>query len=134
MTKNYDAKVDTRICKTCEQEFPATLEYFFKQKNTNIGLKSNCKPCQLEYNKKIKKIPYEPVIVKTFWKKYEEQELNSMSDEEVMNLIDSHVQTFMDSWQRRNKGKDFPDLAKGTMADVRNKRTDINKSPRIIGK
>lgn len=75
---------------------------------------------------------YEPVIVKSFWRKHTEEELNSMSDEQIMQLIDSHVETFMDSWQKRNKGKDFPDLAKGTIADVRNKRTNISKSPKII--
>ena len=77
---------------------------------------------------------YEPVIVKSFWRKHKEQELMAMSDEEVMQLVDSHVETFMDSWQKRNKGKDFPDLAKGTIADVRNKRTDYSKSPRIARK
>ena len=75
---------------------------------------------------------YEPVIVKSFWRKHTEAELNSMSDEQIMQLIDSHVETFMDSWQKRNKGKDFPDLAKGTIADVRNKRTDISKAPKIV--
>ena len=74
---------------------------------------------------------YEPVIVKSFWRKYNEEELNSMTDEKVMQLIDSHVETFMDSWQKRNKGKDFPDLAKGTIADVRNKRTNARKAPTI---
>jgi len=77
---------------------------------------------------------YEPVIVKSFWRKYNEEELNSMTDEQVMQLIDSHVETFMDSWQKRNKGKDFPDLAKGTIADVRNKRTNIDKAPKIVRK
>tara|TARA_R110000868_G_scaffold191396_1_gene435602 strand:+ start:444 stop:695 length:252 start_codon:yes stop_codon:yes gene_type:complete len=75
---------------------------------------------------------YEPVIVKSFWRKHTEEELNNMSDEEVMELVDFHVETFMDSWQKRNKGKDFPDLAKGTIADVRNKRTNISKSPKIV--
>ena len=75
---------------------------------------------------------YEPVIVKSFWRKHNESELKSMSDEQIMQLIDSHVETFMDSWQKRNKGKDFPDLAKGTIADVRNKRTNISKSPKIV--
>jgi hypothetical protein len=74
---------------------------------------------------------YEPVIVKSFWRKHNEAELNAMSDEQIMQLIDSHVETFMDSWQKRNKGKDFPDLAKGTIADVRNKRTNISKAPKI---
>jgi len=75
---------------------------------------------------------YEPVIVKSFWRKHNEAELNAMSDEQVMALVDSHVETFMDSWQKRNKGKDFPDLAKGTIADVRNKRTNIDKAPKIV--
>ena len=76
---------------------------------------------------------YEPVIVKSFWRKHTEEELNTMSDEQIMQLVDFHVENFMDSWQKRNKGKDFPDLAKGTIADVRNKRTNVSKSPRIIG-
>jgi hypothetical protein len=75
---------------------------------------------------------YEPVIVKSFWRKHTEEELSTMSDEQIMQLIDSHVERFMDSWQKRNKGKDFPDLAKGTIADVRNKRTNISKAPKII--
>ena len=82
--------------------------------------------------KKMKK-EYEPVIVKSFWRKHNEKELNAMSDEEVMQLVDSHVENFMDSWQKRNKGKDFPNLEKGTMADIRNKRTDARKAP-IVGK
>ena len=74
---------------------------------------------------------YEPVIVKSFWRKHNEAELNAMSDEQVMQLVDSHVEAFMDSWQKRNKGKDFPNLEKGTMADIRNKRTDARKAPLV---
>ena len=77
---------------------------------------------------------YEPVVVKSFWRKYNIEDIKTMSDEEVMQLVDSHLEQYMDGWQKRNKGKDLPDLAKGTIADVRNKRTNINKSPRIIGK
>ena len=76
---------------------------------------------------------YEPVIVKSFWRKHTEAELNSMSDEQVMELVDFHVERFMDSWQKRNKGKDFPNLEKGTMADIRNKRTNARKAP-IVGR
>ena len=75
---------------------------------------------------------YEPVVVKSFWRKYNIEEIKTMSDEEVMQLVDSHLEQYMDGWQKRNKGKDLPDLAKGTIADVRNKRTNINKSPRIV--
>ena len=76
---------------------------------------------------------YEPVVVKSFWRKYNIEDIKTMSDEEVMQLVDSHLEQYMDGWQKRNKGKDLPDLAKGTIADVRNKRTNVSKSPRIIG-
>lgn len=74
---------------------------------------------------------YEPVIIKSFWRKYKEEDINSMTDEQVMQLIDNHLDTYIKSWQSRNKGKDLPDLAKGTIADVRNKRTNIKKEPKI---
>ena len=77
---------------------------------------------------------YEPVVVKSFWRKYNIEDIKTMSDEEVMQLVDSHLEQYMDGWQKRNKSKDLPDLAKGTIADVRNKRTNINKSPRIVRK
>jgi hypothetical protein len=49
-----------------------------------------------------------------------------------MQVIDAHLEQYIEGWQKRNKGKDLPDLAKGTIADVRNKRTNISKSPRIV--
>ena len=75
---------------------------------------------------------YEPVVVKSFWRKYNIEDIKTMSDEEVMQLVDSHLEQYMDGWQKRNKGKDLPDLAKGTIADVRNKRTNISKAPKIV--
>lgn len=74
---------------------------------------------------------YEPVVIKSFWRKYSEQEIGAMTDEQVMQLIDSHLETYIKSWQSRNKGKNLPDLAKGTIADVRNKRTGAKKAPVI---
>ena len=76
---------------------------------------------------------YEPVVVKSFWRKHNEAELNAMSDEEVMQIVDAHLEQYIIGWQKRNPGKDLPDLAKGTIADVRNKRTNISKAPRIVG-
>jgi 5-methylcytosine-specific restriction endonuclease McrA len=35
----------TRICTECEREFPATLEYFYKNSKGRPGLKSTCKEC-----------------------------------------------------------------------------------------
>lgn len=35
----------TRTCTSCKTEYPATLEYFYKQRNGKYGLKSICKDC-----------------------------------------------------------------------------------------
>lgn len=75
---------------------------------------------------------YEPVVVKSFWRKHNEEQIQAMSDEEVLQLVDAHLEQYIEGWQKRNKGKDLPDLAKGTIADVRNKRTDISKAPKIV--
>jgi len=75
---------------------------------------------------------YEPVVVKSFWRKYNEEQIQAMSDEEVMQIVDAHLEQYIMGWQKRNKGKDLPDLAKSTIADVRNKRTKISKAPKIV--
>jgi hypothetical protein len=75
---------------------------------------------------------YEPVVVKSFWRKYKEDQIQSMSDEEVNKIVDAHLEQYITGWQKRNKGKDLPDLAKSTIAMVRDKRTNISKSPKIV--
>ena len=54
-----------------------------------------------------------------------------MSEEEVTKIVDAHLEQYITGWQKRNPNKDLPDLAKSTIADVRNKRTNISKSPKI---
>lgn len=43
---------ETKICTKCENNLPATSEYFHKQKNGKYGLKPWCKVCTNEYMKK----------------------------------------------------------------------------------
>lgn len=75
---------------------------------------------------------YEPAIISHFYRKNKMEDLMVMSDEEVMKRIDEYLETYIDSWQKRNKGKDLPDISVSTLAMVRNKRTDARKAPRII--
>ena len=35
-----------RTCTTCKKTKPATLEYFYRQKNGKYGLSSKCKECK----------------------------------------------------------------------------------------
>lgn len=80
--------------------------------------------------KKMKK-PYEPAIISHFYRKNKMEDLMVMSDEELMQRIDEYLDTYIASWQKRNKGKDLPPIQTSTIAMVRDKRTNVNKSPRI---
>ena len=46
---NTDKSI-TKICTTCGREFPATLEYFHRQKRGKYGVTSECKFCIAEKN------------------------------------------------------------------------------------
>ena len=41
-----------RICSMCKKEFPATEEYFYKNKSSPDGCKSICKLCIKTYDAK----------------------------------------------------------------------------------
>ena len=77
------------------------------------------------------KKPYEPAIISHFYRKNKMEDLMVMSDEELMQRIDEYLDTYIASWQKRNKGKDLPPIQTSTIAMVRDKRTNVNKSPRI---
>ena len=65
---------------------------------------------------------YEPVVVKSFWRKYNEEQIQAMSEEEVMQIIDSHLEQYIEGWKKRNKGKDLPTIPSATIAMIRNKK------------
>jgi hypothetical protein len=43
----------TKTCKTCQEQFPATIEYFNKHKGGKYGLMAKCRSCYKIYNQKI---------------------------------------------------------------------------------
>jgi hypothetical protein len=83
---------------------------------------------------KMAKRPYEPAIISHFYNSVSMEDLMVMSDEDTDKKINDYLDEYMDRWQKRNKGKNFPDISVSTMAMVRNKRTDYSKSPRIARK
>ena len=46
---------DKKKCNKCKVELPATTEYFYGRKDSNIGLRSSCKVCEGEVRKKWRK-------------------------------------------------------------------------------
>lgn len=67
---------------------------------------------------------YEPPIISHFYRKNKMEDLMVMEDEEVMQKIDDYLETYITSWQKRNKGKDLPTIPSATIAMVRNKKME----------
>jgi hypothetical protein len=63
----------------------------------------------------------EPGLLSRFWKHNDPSELNYMTDEQVVQLIDEYLDRYITSYQKRNPGKDLPNIG-STLAEVRNKR------------
>ncbi len=75
---------------------------------------------------------YEPAIISHFYRKNKMEDLMVMEDAERDTKIDEYLDIYIDSWLKRNKGKDLPTIPTSTIAMVRDKRTNISKSPKII--
>jgi hypothetical protein len=72
--------------------------------------------------KAVKMKNYEPAIISHFYRKNKIEDLMVMEDEEVMKRIDKYLETYIASWQKRNKGKDLPTIPSATIGMVRNKK------------
>jgi hypothetical protein len=75
----------------------------------------------------------EPGLMSRFWKHNSPSELNDMTDEQVLQIIDEYLERYITSFQKRNPGKDLPNIGT-TLAEVRNKRTNISKGPTVPGR
>ena len=60
-------------------------------------------------------------LISRFWKHNNPSELNHMTDEQVVQLIDEYLDRYITSYKKRNPGKDLPNIG-STLAEVRNKR------------
>lgn len=67
---------------------------------------------------------YEPAIISHFYRKNSMEDLMVMDDVERDKKIDDYLDTYIASWQKRNKGKDLPTIPSATIAMVRNKKME----------
>ena len=72
-------------------------------------------------------------LLSRFWKHNSPAEINNMTDEEVLQLVDEYLDKYITSYEKRNPGKDLPNIGV-TLAEVRNKRTKVSKKPQISGR
>lgn len=75
----------------------------------------------------------EPGLISRFWKHNNPADINSMTDEQVLQLVDEYLDRYISSYKKRNPGKDLPNIG-STLAEVRNKRTKVSKKPQIPGR
>lgn len=72
-------------------------------------------------------------LLSRFWKHNNPADLNNMTDEEVLQLVDAYLDRYISAYEKRNPGKDLPNIGT-TLAEVRNKRTKVSKKPKITGR
>lgn len=75
----------------------------------------------------------QPGLFSRFYKHNPIEQLMTMTDEEISIAIDEYLEKYIDGFKKRNPGKDLPNIG-NTLAEVRNKRTNISKKPIIPGR
>lgn len=63
----------------------------------------------------------EPGLISRFWKHNNPADLNSMTDDQVLQLVDEYLERYISAYEKRNPGKDLPNIGI-TLNEVRNKR------------
>mgnify|MGYP001583955538 CR=1 FL=1 len=95
------SEIKLRKCTKCQKEYPATLEYFGKEKNTKLGLTSICKFC--------KKKKYESNIEenrenrRNYYKVHKEELIKKATEYNVTHEDDRKI--YLKLWRIKNQQK-----------------------------
>lgn len=65
----------------------------------------NIKPLE---QRGLKKAGSEPNVVKSFWKEHSMDQIEQMTDEEIIQAIDKYLDVFIDRQKKQNPTWDFP--------------------------
>ena len=77
----------------------------YPRKGTNKGLR---KPYKTRTADQTGVSYKEPLMIKSFWKDYTVAQIQSMSDEDILQAIDEYLEGFIYRQTKRNKNWDFP--------------------------
>jgi len=96
-------------------------ELKFKRKGTNKGIRApyNFRPYE---ERGLIKAGTEPNVVKNFWKEYTMNQIETMTDEELIEEIDKYLEQFIYRQKKVNKAWDFPINPKMLAIDPNYKR------------
>lgn len=79
--------METKVCSVCGIEYPATLEYFNKEKHGKYGLRSKCRECRSAEKKQYYETHKEKTSInrKLYYELHKEQEKEAMKLYRVKN-------------------------------------------------
>ncbi len=82
--------METKVCRHCRKEFPATLEFFYKAGNKRVGLRAICKKCNSLESTPGKERNYKYIGVKRALKEklYHIKQNYKVEPEFIMELMD----------------------------------------------
>jgi hypothetical protein len=52
----------------------------------------------------------EPGLISRFWKHNNSADINNMTDDQVVQLIDEYLDAYIKRFQQRNPGKELPNV------------------------
>lgn len=95
----------TKICNKCQQEFPATTEYFYADKEGKYGLRGQCKSCRGAYHNQYRESHREIICERSrqYHATHREQVLERMRDYRESNKEREHQRNWL--YRQANKAK-----------------------------
>lgn len=97
--------MELKQCTKCKEKYPATTEYFYKQKRTKDGLAPWCKKCRLEYQKKYQNEHKEEQKKRHAIWHIKNREIVLQRNKEFREANKEHVREYQRKYQKENRDK-----------------------------
>ena len=96
-----------KTCTICSEEYPATEEYFFKERRGKYGLRSKCKSCFTAESKRLKQTPKYILAAKEYRKKHYENNKEKYAErwQKYYKKNAEHLRERAVEWGRNNLDK-----------------------------